>query len=80
MILDPGTGLVDLTYVYALNKTAAWLWDRLTGTDFTRTTIIKLLQSHYELSFEEAERDGALFWATLLENELCEQEGNTNER
>lgn len=73
MVVDPGTGVVDMTYVYTLNKTAAWLWEQLKDVDFTLSTIANLLQSNYAISAEEAQRDAISFRAILVENELLEQ-------
>lgn len=77
MVLDPGTGVVDMTYVYALNTTAAWLWEQLKEIDFTLSTIANLLQSNYRLSADEAERDAGLFWSVLEQNELHEHVNDT---
>lgn len=80
MIIDPGTDMVDLTHVYTLNQTAAWLWEQVKGVDITLPIIINLLKSNYGLNPTDAERDALLFLEVLKEYELLEYGGNTNER
>ena len=76
MIIDPGKGLVDLTYVYALNKTAARLWDQLKGIEFTIETIVKLLESNYSIMPDQAQHDAVLFLVHMNENHLLETVNN----
>ena len=60
VIVSPEQGMVDLSKVYSLNETAAWLWDELAGKDFTLDDIIALVRDQYEvdhISDEELAKD-----------------------
>lgn len=48
VIVIPGQGTVDMTSVYTLNETAAWLWQQLEDEEFTMDTMVDLLMSHYD--------------------------------
>lgn len=76
VIIDPGTGIVDLTHVYTLNSTAAWLWDQLKGINFTVETIVTLLKSNYKISSQVARRDAEMLLSNLKSNHLLEEEEN----
>lgn len=80
MIIDPGTGIVDLTHVYALNNTAARLWKQLKGIDFTVETIISLLKSNYKIDSEEAQRDAEMLLLNMKANHLLEEDGRQKDR
>lgn len=64
MIVNPFTDTVDMTQVYSLNDTAAWLWQQLEGKDFTVQEVADLLCSEYEVDKETALADA---------EELCTQ-------
>ncbi|AIM39185.1 hypothetical protein KO02_22745 [Sphingobacterium sp. ML3W] len=57
MIVDPGQEMVDLSTVYTLNDTAAWLWEQLQGIDFTIASIVELLCQQYEVTEQQALAD-----------------------
>lgn len=57
MIVDPGQEMVDLSTVYTLNDTAAWLWEQLKGIDFTIASIVELLCQQYEVTEQQALAD-----------------------
>jgi len=48
---------VDLTEVYSLNETAAWIWEQFNGKDFTIEEVIELVQEHYDVDRETATND-----------------------
>lgn len=74
MIIDPDQGMVDLTHVYALNETAAWLWEQLRGIDFTSEVIANLLESHYKIDASRARSDADLLLSSLGDNHLLEED------
>ena len=53
VIVEPGQDMVDLSKVYTLNNSAAWLWEELQGKEFDLSTIVNLLFDHYEISDDE---------------------------
>lgn len=57
MIVDVCSDNMNLTNVYVLNATAAWLWESVAGTDFTEDTLVDLLCDSYDVSPEQARTD-----------------------
>jgi len=57
LIVDPSQDMVDLSTVYTLNSTAAWLWEELKGKEFDQSTIVELLCQNYEVDVEQAQSD-----------------------
>ncbi|WP_118195431.1 PqqD family protein [Albibacterium indicum] len=57
VIVDPGQEMVDMSKVYTLNETAAFLWNELHGKDFSEADIVKLLMENYDVDIELAEKD-----------------------
>lgn len=69
MIVDPGTGTVDIADVYTLNETAAWLWKQLENEDsFTLDIVVSLLVKNYEVGWDRA-LDDAIQWARDLKEQ-----------
>lgn len=64
MIVNPFTDTVDMTQVYSLNETAAWLWKQMEGKEFTVTDLVAVLCEEYEVDEQTATTDLT---------ELCEQ-------
>ncbi|WP_313189746.1 PqqD family protein [Sphingobacterium sp.] len=58
LIVEPGKGTTDLSNVYSLNWTAAWLWDELKGKEFTTEDVARLLIEEYQLDPRTAYIDG----------------------
>ena len=48
---------VDFSKVVSLNETAAWLWERLRGRDFSTEDAAALLCANYEVSEQTARAD-----------------------
>lgn len=49
MIVNPFSDTVDMTQVYSLNETAAWLWQQMEGKEFTLADLANVLQEEYEV-------------------------------
>ncbi|WP_156305392.1 PqqD family protein [Sphingobacterium endophyticum] len=58
MIVEPGKDMVDLSKVYSLNKTAAFLWNELQGRDFSEDDVAEILIEEYGLTPRTAYIDG----------------------
>ena len=58
MVVKPGSK-ADLTDVYTLNGTAAWLWQKASGTDFTPEMMAGWLCDEYDVDRDTAEHDTA---------------------
>ena len=63
MVVELSKGEANLTNVYTLNETAAWLWKEFAVTDFTEEQLVERLCEEYEVSREKASEDVALLVA-----------------
>lgn len=59
MIVDSQTDTANLTNVYVLNETAAYLWENLQEKEFTADTLVELLLGEYEVTEAQAKADVA---------------------
>ena len=60
VIVAPEQGMVDLSKVYSLNETAAWLWEKLENTDFELADMMELVRDRYDvesISTQQLEED-----------------------
>jgi hypothetical protein len=60
VIVAPEQGMVDLSKVYSLNETAAWLWEKLEHSDFDLVHMVELVKDRYEvenISSQQLEND-----------------------
>lgn len=73
LIVDPSQDMVDLSTVYTLNSSAAWLWEELKGKDFDTDTIVDLLVENYEVSKEQAQSDAAILLEDFQKQGLLEE-------
>lgn len=64
MIVNPFSDTVDMTQVYSLNETAAWLWQQMEGKEFSVSDLVAVLREEYEVDEETA---------TVDLTELCQQ-------
>lgn len=72
VIVDPGQDMVDLSKVFTLNQTAAWLWQELAGKDFYLETVTAMLTERFEVSPEQAEKDARQLLDTFREHQLVD--------
>lgn len=73
MIVDPGQEMVDLSTVYTLNDSAAWLWEQLKGIDFTKTSIVTLLCQQYDVTEQQALADAEVLIKDFEKQGLLEK-------
>ncbi|WP_312340389.1 PqqD family protein [Sphingobacterium sp.] len=64
LIVDPSQDMVDLSTVYTLNSSAAWLWEQLKGKEFNIDGIVELLCENYDVDIDQATSDAE----TLLQD------------
>lgn len=64
LIVDPSQDMVDLSTVYTLNSSAAWLWEQLKGKEFNIDGIVELLFENYDVDIDQAKSDAE----TLLQD------------
>ena len=70
VIVDPGQEVVDMSKVFTLNDSAAWLWTQLQGKKFTKETMLELLLAEYEVSREQAAQDTERLLALFEQHNL----------
>lgn len=57
VIIDPEQDMVDMSKVYTLNETAAFLWKELQGKEFNVQTVTEVLLNYYNVEYAVAEKD-----------------------
>ncbi|MGE8302111.1 MAG: PqqD family protein, partial [Sphingobacterium paramultivorum] len=73
LIVDPSQDMVDLSTVYTLNSSAAWLWEQLIGKEFTIDTIVDLLCENYDVDIEQAKSDAEILLQDFQKQGLLEK-------
>lgn len=57
MVINTGTRSANLSKVYSLNRSAAWLWQKIGTVEFTEEMLVNWLCEEYVLSEEVARED-----------------------
>ncbi|WON96182.1 PqqD family protein [Sphingobacterium sp. Lzh-3] len=73
LIVDPSQDMVDLSTVYTLNSSAAWLWEQLKGKEFNNDTIVDLLCENYDVDIEQAKSDAEILLQDFQKQGLLEK-------
>lgn len=73
LIVDPSQDMVDLSTVYTLNSSAAWLWEQLKGKEFAIDTIVDLLCENYDVDIEQAKSDAEILLQDFQKQGLLEK-------
>jgi hypothetical protein len=74
IIIIPEKNSVDLTEVYTLNDTSAWIWEQFINKEFTVEKIVELVLEHYEVDRERAMGDVQTFLDLLITGGLIEED------
>ncbi len=67
IIVAAGATNINTTTIITLNPTSEWLWEQLSGRDFTIEDVASLLCQEYEIDSERATAD-ATKWVEQLRN------------
>ena len=70
IIVEPSQGMVDLSKVFTLNETAAFLWNELKGQEFMDDDLVQLLLDNYEVDETQAQADASTLLQTFREQGL----------
>lgn len=70
IIVDPGQEMVDMSKVFTLNDSAAWLWNQLIGKEFTAGFMVSLLCDEFEVAEKQAQEDVDNLLRIFKENSL----------
>ena len=57
VVVGEGLAQVNFNKMLSLNESAAWLWEQVSGKEFTPETLSALLQERYEVTPEQALAD-----------------------
>ena len=57
MVTAEGSGQVNFNKIIALNQTAAFLWEKVTGRDFNESELVSLLLEEYDVTEDVASAD-----------------------
>lgn len=67
VIVAEGEENIDVTNVIGINETAAFIWESVSGKDFTVEDMVEALLSEYEVDRATAEKDCRLLVMKLKE-------------
>lgn len=70
IIIDPGQEMIDMSKVFTLNETAAFLWEELQGKEFTEETVSDILLENYEVNVDVAVKDAKKLIQTFIKGGL----------
>lgn len=73
LIVDPSQDMVDLSTVYTLNSSAAWLWEQLKGKEFNLDSIVALLCENYDVDIDQAKSDAEILLQDFQKQGLLEK-------
>ncbi|MDR0541264.1 MAG: PqqD family protein [Dysgonamonadaceae bacterium] len=74
IVIVPNKGSVDLTEVYTLNETSAWIWEQLKEKDYTLDEIVELVRQYYDINREMAMNDVRALVDVLREGGLITED------
>ena len=67
-----GEGLAQVNFNQILNESAAFLWEKLVGKEFTVEEMVELLREEYDVTEELARKDATDLAATWKEQGVVE--------
>lgn len=70
IIVKPELGMQDMTNVFSLNSTSAYLWENLYGKDFSIEDVITLLLEKYAVDKATAQADAIALIELFRANNL----------
>ena len=72
IVVGEGLAQVNFNKMLSLNESAAYLLEAVSGKDFTREDLVKLLLERYEVSEEQAAADVDKLLAIWMEQGVAE--------
>ena len=73
IVVPEGSGLVNFNRMISLNDTAAYLWEALSGKEFSVEDIKQLILDQYEVDVQTAAADAAKLARDWAEAGLVEE-------
>lgn len=62
LIVDPGQDMIDMSKVYTLNETAAFLWNSLQGKEVSIDIMVDIICSTYDVTPDIARADATILF------------------
>ena len=72
VIVDPSQDVVDMSKVYTLNETAAFIWNELQGIEFDIQVIAGVIFDNYDVEFSQALMDATILIENFSKEDLLE--------
>lgn len=72
IVIAHGVENIDFTKVITLNESAAYIWKKVEGKDFTEEDMVDALMAEYEVDKEQALADVRKLAASWIEAGLVE--------
>lgn len=72
VVVGEGLAQVNFNKMLSLNESAAYLWQEVSGKEFTKEDLVKLLLDKYDVSEERAAADVDKLMAIWLEQGVAE--------
>lgn len=72
VIVDPSQNVIDMSRVFTLNETAAYIWNKLDGVVFDNEFIANILVNHYEVELIQALKDANVLINKFVKEGLLE--------
>ena len=70
MVIDTRGQVTNLSKVFCMNETAAWLWKKIGKQDFTEELLVEWICEEYDVTEEQAAKDVAGLVALWLKSEM----------
>ncbi|MBR6202517.1 MAG: PqqD family protein [Bacteroidaceae bacterium] len=72
IVIAHGVENIDFTKVITLNESAAYIWKKVEGKEFTEEDMVDALMAEYEVGKEQAQADVKKLAASWIEAGLVE--------
>ncbi|MCR5679708.1 MAG: PqqD family protein [Prevotella sp.] len=72
IVVAEGIENIDFSRVISMNESAAYLWTKVSGTEFTVDTMVQLLLQEYEVDEATARKDAQTLADKWLEAGIIE--------
>ena len=73
IVVGEGLSQVNFNKLITLNETAAFLWKGVSGKEFTKEDLVKLLTDNYEVEEARAAEDVDKLLATWIKEGIAEE-------
>jgi len=72
VVIAEGIENIDFNNIISMNETAAYIWQKVQGQEFTVDTMVEALMEEYEVDAETAKADCEQLAKNWIEAGICE--------